>query len=283
MRPRCRRTRSSRRCRSGGPSSGRRPRGSSGRPARCRRGRGSTGGSRSGSRSAATDRRARARLELCGRGTIASTWSTEVTFGRVTTKPSGSGPPSVSASTNRVSVRRPRARVGRSKLLKRMPWKGDGVAELDRLAQRLAAARRRPHPHARRRRRCSRPRSRSAGPPPARSLSFCRTVSSRSRSPSSRSRNSVSWSSIDHSAHSPYSWKVPEWKRSAGTYTVCTGCRPGRSPGNPRASAASACSSLVSSSGSDDPGPPPSPDRACPSCGNCKPVVRLARSIGTAG
>ena len=96
--------------------------------------------------------------------TIASTWSTEVTFGRVTTKPSGRPPAAASSPTNRSSVRSPRRRVGRSKFLNRIPKNGGARAGVDGLAAGCGRRRRRRRPPRRPGAGRSRPRSRSAGP-----------------------------------------------------------------------------------------------------------------------
>ena len=59
--------------------------------------------------------------------TIASTWATLVTLGRVTTTPSSEPPAATSPCTNRVSVRTPRPLVGPSNERTRIPAKGGAV------------------------------------------------------------------------------------------------------------------------------------------------------------
>ncbi len=72
--------------------------------------------------------------------TIASTCSTEVTFGRVTTNPSVSPPAACSVSTNDHRLASPRRRVGASKLLNRMPCHGGAVPDRTVSASASAAA-----------------------------------------------------------------------------------------------------------------------------------------------
>ena len=55
---------------------------------------------------------------------MAWTWSTDVTLGRVSRKPSVRPPARTSSPRNRSRVRRPRRRVGASNDLNRIPWNG---------------------------------------------------------------------------------------------------------------------------------------------------------------
>ena len=94
----------------------------------CRPGRGSTAASRPGSRSAGRrSSRPSSASSRAATWTSASTCSTAVTLGSVTTKVSGSGPSSTSPARKSVRVRRPRLRVGASNPLNRMPVKGAAV------------------------------------------------------------------------------------------------------------------------------------------------------------
>ncbi len=72
--------------------------------------------------------------------TNASTCSTEVTLGSVTTNPSVRPPASTNVRTNSSSVRTPRRRVGASKLFTRIPWNGAASpAAIDAASARAAA------------------------------------------------------------------------------------------------------------------------------------------------
>ena len=73
--------------------------------------------------------------------TNAATCSVLVTFGSVTTKPSRDPRDSASVATKWVSVRKPRARVGFSKDLIRMPVNGGAVSSCCDSASACAASR----------------------------------------------------------------------------------------------------------------------------------------------
>ena len=83
--------------------------------------------------------RARARAPSAT-SAIASTCATVDTFGRVSARPSGSPPCSMSAVTNRSSVRMPRARVGASNDLNRMPMNGGAKPRAGRGGDALGGA-----------------------------------------------------------------------------------------------------------------------------------------------
>ena len=131
-RRRSRRTPSSRRCRSAARSAARRPRAPSAPPAPCRPGRGSTAASRPGPRTGGPAPRT-----TC---TIASTWSTLVTLGSVTTQPSRLPP--LLAHGRDVRRQRPdRPAPGR-----RLEALDPDAAERRRRARLLALRQRRPRP-----------------------------------------------------------------------------------------------------------------------------------------
>ena len=94
---------------------------------------------------------------------IASTCATVDTFGRVSARPSGSPPFSMSVPMKRSSVRRPRAPGRRSSDLNLMPMNG-GATPAPPRGDPLGGARRRRRLRRRRRGRRSRLRSRCAGP-----------------------------------------------------------------------------------------------------------------------
>ena len=149
---------------------------------------------------------------------MASTWAGSLTFGRVITNPGGGGP---SASRKTSSVRMARRRTGPSSDLQRRPTKGGrsplaSAVAVARACASSSSSGRTPYPSSKSMRRSS-------------TGSVASLVSTRSLTSSENGSGpcSFTWDSTIRL----YSRSTPRPYRSAGTYSVCTGCRVAGSPG----------------------------------------------------